>query len=121
MKGSNLPEEREAIDGARADLGAAAFALGAAALDPSLTDDVLASQLLDRLTDMQAQTDSSHAPGTYSSAWGNDIKAQNPNTGVSVGEACRHFAGWLGHHPHISGEVFRADKAALCKWMQLHG
>ncbi len=72
-----------------------------------LTGDVVASQLLDRLTDLQAQTDSARAPNSYSSDWGNDIKIDIPNTGVSIGEAYRYLAGWLGHQTHITGEIYR--------------
>ena len=71
-----------------------------------LTGDVVASQLLDRLTQMQAQTDSSRAPDTYASDWASGIKVYIPNTGISVGDAYRYLAGWLGHQTHISGEVY---------------
>ena len=74
-----------------------------------LTGDVVAGQLLDRLTDMQNNTDSSRAASSYSSNWGNDIKVEIPNTGISISEAYRYLAGWLGHQTHISGEVFRTD------------
>jgi tetratricopeptide (TPR) repeat protein len=72
-----------------------------------LTGDVVASLLLDRLTDLQDQTDSARAPNSYSSDWGNDIKIDIPNTGVSIGEAYRYLAGWLGHQTHITGEIYR--------------
>ena len=75
-----------------------------------LTGDVVASQLLDQLTHIQADTDSSRAPSSYSSNWGNDIKVQIPNTGVSISDAYRYLVGWLGHQTHISGEIFRTDK-----------
>ena len=74
-----------------------------------LTGDVVASQLLDGLTLMQSQTDSSRAPGTYSGNFGNDIKIEIPNTGISISEAYRYLAGWLGHQTHISGEVYRTQ------------
>jgi len=72
-----------------------------------LTGDVVASQLLDRLTDLQAQTDSARAPNSYSSDWGKDIKIDIPNTGISIGEAYRYLADWLGHQTHITGEIYR--------------
>ncbi|HWY16674.1 MAG TPA: hypothetical protein VNX86_16180 [Rhizomicrobium sp.] len=75
-----------------------------------MSGDVVASQLLDRLAQLQAQTDSSRAPGTYASDWGSQIKVEIPNTGVSIGEAYRYLAGWLGHQTHISGEVWRTEK-----------
>ncbi|HEX3944945.1 MAG TPA: hypothetical protein VHW69_12735 [Rhizomicrobium sp.] len=75
-----------------------------------LTGEVIASQLLDQLTHIQADTDSSRAPSSYASNWGNDIKVQIPNTGISIGEAYRYLAAWLGHRTHISGEIFRTEK-----------
>src|ERR1700722_13939261 len=75
-----------------------------------LSGDVVASQLLDRLAQLQAQTDSSRAPSTYASDWGSQIKVEIPNTGVSIGEAYRYLAGWLGHQTHISGEIWRTEK-----------
>src|SRR5580704_14058725 len=60
-----------------------------------LTGDVVASQLLDRLTDMQARTDSVRTPSSYASNFGNDIKVEIPDTGVSIAEAYRYLAGWL--------------------------
>lgn len=75
-----------------------------------LTGEVIASQLLDQLTHIQADTDSSRAPSTYSSNWGNDIKVQIPNTGISIGEAYRYLAAWLGNQTHISGEIFQTEK-----------
>ncbi|HWE05834.1 MAG TPA: hypothetical protein VG274_03945 [Rhizomicrobium sp.] len=74
-----------------------------------MSGDVVASQLLDRLAQLQAQTDSSRAPGTYASDWGSEIKVEIPNTGVSIGEAYRYLASWLGHQTHISGEVWRTE------------
>ncbi|HEY3778056.1 MAG TPA: hypothetical protein VGL35_08350 [Rhizomicrobium sp.] len=74
-----------------------------------LSGDVVASQLLDRLAQLQAQTDSSRAPGTYASNWGSEIKVEIPDTGVSIGEAYRYLAGWLGHRTLISGEIWRTQ------------
>lgn len=72
-----------------------------------LTGQVIASQVLDKLAALQAATDSSRAADTYASNWGNDIKVQIPETGVSIGELYRYLVGWLGDETRISGEVFR--------------
>jgi len=71
-----------------------------------ITGDVVASQLLDRLTKMQEDTDSSRAPDTYASDWSAGIKVYIPNTGISIGDAYRYLADWLGNQTHISGEIF---------------
>jgi tetratricopeptide (TPR) repeat protein len=86
-----------------------AFRMPADIAQRGLSGDVVASQFLDRLAQLQAQTDSSRAPGTYASDWGNDIKVAIPNTGISIGEAYRYLAGWLGHQTHISGEVWHTE------------
>jgi tetratricopeptide (TPR) repeat protein len=72
-----------------------------------LSGQVVAGQLLDKLVKMQAATSSNRPAKSYANNWGNDIKVQIPDTGVSAGEAYRSLSQWLGHQTHISGEVFR--------------
>lgn len=72
-----------------------------------LTGEVMAAKLLDRLSSMQGQTQSSRAPSSYENNWGNDIKLQIPDTGVSIGEFTRSLHAWLGHQTRITGEVYR--------------
>jgi hypothetical protein len=74
-----------------------------------LTGEVIAAKLLDRLSSLQAQTNSNRAPSSYANNWGNDIKVQIPDTGVSIGEFNRYLRSWLGHETHISGEIYRTD------------
>ncbi len=72
-----------------------------------LTGDVVAAKLLDKLSSLQSQTVSSRAPSSYANNWGNDIKLQIPDTGISIGEFNRSLHTWLGHQTRISGEVYR--------------
>jgi tetratricopeptide (TPR) repeat protein len=72
-----------------------------------LTGQVIASKVLDRLSSFQDQTLSNRAVSSYANNWGNDIKIQIPNTGVSMGELNRSLREWLGHETHISGEIYR--------------
>ena len=51
-----------------------------------LTGQVVASQMLDKLTAMQDATDSTRPPQSYANNWGNNIKVEIPETGVSIGE-----------------------------------
>lgn len=74
-----------------------------------LTGQVVSAQLEDKLAAMQNATDSARPPDSYSSNWGDDIKVEIPNTGISIGEAYRYLAGWLGHQTHITGEVYRTS------------
>ena len=74
-----------------------------------LTGQVVATQLQDRIAWMQAHADTIRAPNTFRNNWGDDIKVQIPETGISIGEFYRYLADWLGHETRISGEVWRAS------------
>ena len=71
-----------------------------------LTGQAIAAKLQDKLAAMQAATDSARPAASYSNNWGNDIKVQIPDTGVSVGEFYRMQVMWFGHQSHITGEVY---------------
>jgi|SRR5579871_88993 len=72
-----------------------------------LTGQVVAAQFQDKLVAMQNATLSARPAESYASNWGNDIKVEIPNTGVSISELYRYLASWLGHQTHITGDVFR--------------
>jgi tetratricopeptide (TPR) repeat protein len=72
-----------------------------------LTGQVVASKLLDRLAELQAQTVTARPASSYASDWGGDIKVEIPETGVSIGELNRYFRQWLGSETRISGELVR--------------
>jgi tetratricopeptide (TPR) repeat protein len=75
-----------------------------------LTGQVVAGKVLDRLSDLQAQTNSNRAGSSYVNNWGNDIKVQIPETGVSIGQLYLYLCQWLGHETHIGGEIYRDDQ-----------
>jgi tetratricopeptide (TPR) repeat protein len=72
-----------------------------------LTGQVVASELLGNLSDLQAKSTSVRAASSYINNWGDDIKVEIPETGVSVGEFDRFLHAWLGHQTHITGAVYR--------------
>lgn len=72
-----------------------------------LTGEVLASKLLDRLAEIDANADSLRAPETFRNDWGDDIQIEIPQTGVSIGELDRYLRQWLGERTGIGGEVVR--------------
>ena len=74
-----------------------------------LSGQVIAARLQDRLAALQAATFSLRAPSSYANNWGDDIKVQIPDTGVSIGEVNRFLRGWLGRETHITGEVWRTS------------
>ncbi len=84
-----------------------AFAVPPDMAERGLTGPVLAAQMLDRLTGMQAQTESLRAASTYANDWGGDIAVEIPSTGVSIGDLRRYLREWLGDQTRLSGEVFR--------------
>jgi hypothetical protein len=72
-----------------------------------LSGQVVASQMLDKLTTMQNATDSGRSPQSYENNWGDNIRVEIPETGISIGELQRFLKSWLGHDTHITGEVWR--------------
>ena len=83
------------------------FAVPPDMVQQGLSGPVLATQLLDKLTGMQAQTESLRAHSTYANDWSDNIAVEIPNTGVSIGELRSVLRQWLGHQTRLSGEVFR--------------
>ena len=82
------------------------FNVPAPMAEKGLTGAVIANKLLDRLTVMQNETDSSRAASTFANDWTNDIKVEIPDTGVSLGQVVRFLDNWLGHQMHLSGELY---------------
>ena len=74
-----------------------------------LTGQVVASQMLDKLSAMQTITYSTRPPQSYENNWGTNLKVEIPETGVSIGELQQFLKDWLGHDTHITGEVYRTD------------
>lgn len=71
-----------------------------------LTGQGVAAKLQDKLSAMQAATDSARPAASYSNNWGGDIRVEIPDTGISIGEFYRYLVLRLGHQTHITGEVY---------------
>ena len=71
-----------------------------------LSGEVVAGQILDKLTLMQNVTVSSRQPQTYARYWGDNAKVEIPETGISIGEFQHFLRGWLGHDIRISGDLW---------------
>jgi tetratricopeptide (TPR) repeat protein len=78
-----------------------------------LSGEVIAARLLDKLSYLQSATLSSRAASSYANNWGNDIKLQIPDTGVSIGEFNRSLHAWLGHQTRITGEIYRTGNGSI--------
>jgi tetratricopeptide (TPR) repeat protein len=75
-----------------------------------LTGDAIAAQVQDRLAAMQDVIQTSRPANSYASNWGDDVKVQIPDTGMSIGEFYRLLVSWFGHQTRISGEVFHTPQ-----------
>jgi len=78
-----------------------------------LTGQVVASELLGNLSNFQAKSPSTRAASSYVNNWGDDIKVEIPETGISVGEFDRFLHAWLGHQTHITGAVYRTANGVV--------
>lgn len=78
-----------------------------------LDGSVVAARLLDRLSGMQAGTDSSRAPSTFGNNWGDDLAVEVPQTGMSAGELWRMLRQTLGDETRLSGDLTRAADGTL--------
>ena len=85
----------------------AAFSVPPDLAQRGLTGQVVAARVLDRLAELQDQTRTARPAATYSNDWGDDIKMEIPETGVSVGELNRYLRQWLGDETRVTGEVVR--------------
>lgn len=90
-----------------------AFNVPGSMAQSGLSGSVVANKLLDKLTAMQNQTDSSRAPASFANDWANQITVQIPDTGISLGQVVRFLDDWLGHQMHLSGDVY--DDAGTIK------
>lgn len=74
-----------------------------------LTGEVVATQLLDKLAEMQEQSESNRASSSYANNWENDLKIDIPNTGATAEQVWTLLRGWLGKETRISGEVIETS------------
>ena len=85
----------------------AAFSVPPDLAQRGLTGQVVAARVLDQLSALQSETVSTRPASTYARDWGDDIKVEIPETGVSIGELNRFLRQWLGDETRVSGEVVR--------------
>lgn len=97
------------------------FAVPPALEQRGLTGAVVASQMLDQLTAMQAETTTVRPASSYGDDWSNNIKVDLPYAGVSIGELRRFFITWLGKQRTLSGEVVSTPKGDLAVTARITG
>ena len=91
----------------------AAFSVPPEFAQRGLTGQVVATEVLDRLSQLQAATITARPTSTYANDWGADIKVEIPETGVSIGELSHWLREWLGSATRISGEVVRTPTGVV--------
>jgi tetratricopeptide (TPR) repeat protein len=75
-----------------------------------LSGQVVATEVLDKLADMQGQSESMRAASSYDNNWGDDLKIDIPNTGATADQLWKLLRGWLGKETRISGEIIRTPE-----------
>jgi tetratricopeptide (TPR) repeat protein len=78
-----------------------------------VTGEVVASQLLDKLTDISDRSQASNGVGTFGAGWGQNISLQIPETGVSLAEVDQFLRDKLGHEKRLTGEVTQNPDGTL--------
>ena len=78
-----------------------------------LSGKVVAGDVLDALTRLQAATRSTAAQRSLANAWTSDIRIEIPETGVSIGEIDRMLKARFGHDLHIEGALVQTDAGGL--------
>lgn len=78
-----------------------------------LNGQVLAADLLDVLTRIQAASRANVEHRQLSNAWTNDIAIDVPETGISIGQIERTLKERFGHDQHIDGDLVRTDSGGL--------
>jgi len=78
-----------------------------------VTGEVVASQLLDKLTDISDHSQASNGVGSFGAGWGQNISLQIPETGVSLGEVDQFLREKLGHESRLTGEVIQNPDATV--------
>lgn len=71
-----------------------------------LTGEVVASLLDDRLSSMELHSRAIRTANSLRGNWSSDIKVQIPATGISIGDAYRFLAVWLGNRTEVSGDLW---------------
>jgi tetratricopeptide (TPR) repeat protein len=79
----------------------------------ALSGRLVASELLDRLTQLQAATRSSAERRALSNAWTNELSIEIPDTGLSLSQVERLLKTRFGHDQHITGDLMLTESGAL--------
>jgi tetratricopeptide (TPR) repeat protein len=79
----------------------------------NLTGRIVASEVVDQLTRIQAATRSADTKRDIADAWSNEINIELPETGLSIGAIQQLLKSRFGHDQHIGGDLVKKDPAGL--------
>lgn len=74
-----------------------------------ISGEVLAGEVVDHLVEIQESITTFRAPQTYANTFGESVKLEIPETGISLAELDRFLREKLGNNTHISGALVRTD------------
>jgi tetratricopeptide (TPR) repeat protein len=91
-----------------------AFNVPPAMAERGLTGEVVAARVIDRLSELDAQTNTGRPARSYTNAWGGEaIKLEIPETGVSLAELDSWLREKFGHETSLTGEVVRTQTGVI--------
>lgn len=97
------------------------FRVSATLAAEGVSGEVLASQVLDELSSLRAETVETGRSREYENAWGQEISVAIPTTGVNLGDLQTALRRWLGHETVITGEAFRTSTGAVALRARVRG
>ena len=87
-----------------------AFSVPPVMAERGLTGQVVAARVIDRLGELQSQTNTARPARSYSNAWGDKaIKLEIPEAGISLDELDSWLREKVGHETLLTGEVVRSE------------
>jgi tetratricopeptide (TPR) repeat protein len=93
------------------DLVVEAFSVPQDMTQAGMTGTVLASRVLDRFAELQADTiGTTQGAGSYRRDGAEEVRVEIPETGISLGELNRSLRALLGHETHVTGDLVRTAK-----------
>ena len=92
------------------DLVMDSFSVPPDLVEKGMSGEAMAGDIAGRIADMNARYTSPRAPQSYGNNFGDGLKIEIPETGVSLAELDRFLRAKLGNDTHISGEVMHTPK-----------
>ena len=97
------------------------FRISAPLVAEGVSGEVMASQVLDGLSSLRAETVETGRGREYENAWGQEISVAIPTTGINLGDLQTALRRWLGHETVISGEAFRLPSGDIALRARVRG